>query len=176
METKNKTALLVIDMQVGLFNDPEYAMAFQERLFDNVNQVINLARAKAIPIIYIQHTEKQGLVYQSPDWQIDLRVHYKTDDLTCIKTHSDAFWDTDLQSQLEHLGMTELFILGCQTDYCVDTTVRRAASLGYKVNLVVDAHSTCSDGVLSADQIIAHHNQILCPGFASAVFAKSCDF
>jgi len=43
----------------------------------------------------------------------------------------------------------------------VDTTVRRALGLGYGVVLVADAHSTVDNGVLSAAQIIAHHNATL---------------
>jgi nicotinamidase-related amidase len=38
---------------------------------------------------------------------------------------------------------------------------RRALALGYEVVLVADAHSTVDNGVLSAAQIIAHHNTTL---------------
>jgi len=54
-----------------------------------------------------------------------------------------------------------LIICGLQTDFCVDTTVRRAFTLGYHVTLVADAHSTLDNGVLTAAQIIAHHNATL---------------
>jgi nicotinamidase-related amidase len=44
-----------------------------------------------------------------------------------------------------------------QTEFCVDTTVRQALLLGYRVTLAADAHST-TDGALRAEQVIAHHN------------------
>jgi len=47
------------------------------------------------------------------------------------------------------------------TEYCVDTTCRRAISLGYDVTLVSDAHTTVDNKLLTAAQIIAHHNALL---------------
>ena len=47
------------------------------------------------------------------------------------------------------------------TEYCIDTTVRRAFSLGYDVTLVADGHLTVDSGVLTFDQIISHHNSLL---------------
>jgi nicotinamidase-related amidase len=43
----------------------------------------------------------------------------------------------------------------------VDTTTRRALALGYPVQLVSDGHTTMDSAVLSAAQIIAHHNETL---------------
>ena len=47
------------------------------------------------------------------------------------------------------------------TEYCVDTTSRRAVSMGYDVTLVGDAHTTFDNELLTAAQIIAHHNALL---------------
>jgi nicotinamidase-related amidase len=55
----------------------------------------------------------------------------------------------------------KLAICGLQSEFCVDTTTRRALALGYPVILVSDAHSTMNNSVLSAAQITAHHNETL---------------
>ncbi len=49
---------------------------------------------------------------------------------------------------------------GMQTDFCVDTTVRQALSRDYEVVLLADARSTVDNDVLSARQIIEHHNWV----------------
>ena len=77
------------------------------------------------------------------------------------KSHSDAFLDTDLTSQLEGRGVTHLVMIGYMSQYCVDITARRAVALGYCVTLVGDGHSTNDDGALRHDQIVAHHNNLL---------------
>ncbi|WP_301285903.1 isochorismatase family protein [Lysinibacillus endophyticus] len=48
-------------------------------------------------------------------------------------------------------------VVGVRTEYCVDTTCRRALSLGYQVTLIADGHTTIDD-ILPAKQIIEHHN------------------
>jgi len=55
--------------------------------------------------------------------------------------------------------------MGAQTEVCVDTTCRRAFSLGFEVTLVSDGHSTWDNATLSADQIIRHTNDTLAGWF-----------
>lgn len=47
------------------------------------------------------------------------------------------------------------------TEYCVDTTLHRAFSLGYKIEFVSDGHSTYDSVNLPAAKIIEHHNGAL---------------
>jgi nicotinamidase-related amidase len=54
-----------------------------------------------------------------------------------------------------------LIVAGCMTEYCVDTTVRRAVSLGFDVTLAADGHGTWNSPTLNAGQIIDHHNRLL---------------
>jgi len=55
--------------------------------------------------------------------------------------------------------------MGAQTEVCVDTTCRRAFSLGFEVTLVSDGHSTWENATLTADQIIRHTNDTLAGWF-----------
>ena len=65
------------------------------------------------------------------------------------------------------MGVGRLIIAGIQTEFCVDTTCRRAFSLGYDITLMSDGHSTWDTDVLPADTIIAHHNRTLGGTFAT---------
>ena len=82
------------------------------------------------------------------------------------KEASDSLFQTFLQQELKQLGVSEIVVAGCMTQYCVDTTCRRAVTLGFDVILVADAHTTADEGGLSAQQIIKHHNTLL-DGFAA---------
>ena len=80
------------------------------------------------------------------------------------KTASDAFHETPLQAELQRRGVKAVVVTGMQTEYCVDTTCRRAISLGFDVTLVADGHTT-RDGSMAAADVIRHHNAVL-PGLA----------
>jgi nicotinamidase-related amidase len=69
-----------------------------------------------------------------------------------------------------------LVVAGIQTEYCVDTTCRRAYSLGYDVTLVQDGHSTWDTPDLCAPQIIAHHNRTLGGWFVTPQAAEAIAF
>ncbi len=155
------TALLIIDMQIGLLEP-----AHQSReILEHITTLIEQARANGTPVLYIQHDGPKGdsLEVGTPTWNIHPAIAPQEGDLVVHKRASDSFYDTLLQYELDKRGITNLVVVGGQTEYCVDTTVRRATTLGYNVTLVGDAHTTEDyDGaVLSAAQRIAYHNEVL---------------
>jgi nicotinamidase-related amidase len=99
--------------------------------------------------------------FESGGWQLAPGLAVAPADVRVRKKTPDAFHQTGLQALLEPMGVNHLVVCGLQTDFCVDTTVRRALALGYPVTLAADAHSTLDNGVITAAQIIAHHNRTL---------------
>ena len=155
------SALLVIDVQVGII-DGFHAYRGNEVL-QQINSLLGKARASGIPVIYIQHDGENGhpLEAGSPGWEIHPAIKPAAGELVIRKRASDSFFETTLQDELESLDINHLVATGCMTEYCVDTTVRRAVSIGYDVTLASDAHTTIDNNLLSAAQIIAHHNAVL---------------
>ncbi|KML03254.1 hypothetical protein VL06_14555 [Rossellomorea marisflavi] len=127
-------------------------------------QTITTLKAKAesmdIPVFLIQHEAPEGKLLErgTTGWAIHPQVKGGT---VIHKMTPDSFHQTDLHEQLQTRGVEELFLTGIQSEVCVDTTCRRAFSMGYKVRLVSDAHSTWDSGVLKAEDIIHHHNGVL---------------
>jgi nicotinamidase-related amidase len=74
------------------------------------------------------------------------------------------------------MGIKNLVIVGVQTEFCVDTTCRTAFSLGYKNILVSDGHSTFDSPILTAAQIIEHHNGIIGGLFAELKKTEEVEF
>jgi nicotinamidase-related amidase len=154
-------ALLIIDVQQALCSG-EWAVFEAARIIDRINQVTQLARDAGAPVVYIQHEESEGpMVHGENGWQLDPRLHAQPADLYVCKQTCDSFHNTDLQTLLQAGGITQLIACGLQSEFCVDSTVRRALALGYPVTLVEDGHSTMDSGRLTAAQITAHHNTTL---------------
>ena len=161
------TALLVIDVQVGLIDDPSDPAYNAQIVLSNIAELLKKARATHTPVLFLQHDgdayegEGLGLTPHSPGWQIHPTVTPLTDEPVLRKRASDSFYRTALQNELVARGIQHLVITGCKTEMCVDTTSRTAISRGYDVTLVKDAHSTTDSEIMPSSQIVAHHNYTL---------------
>ncbi len=152
------TALLVIDVQVGLIagDDPVYQA---DAVLARIAGLIERARAAGTPVVYVQDKDVGGV--GTPEWQIHPAVAPKAGELIVRKAWSDSFYQTELHAELQARGIAKLVIAGMKTNFCVDATSRRAVALGYDVTLAADAHTTTDNRVLSAAQTIAYHNDLL---------------
>jgi nicotinamidase-related amidase len=158
---RSRNALLIIDVQVGLVE--LIPGEIRASILPRIETLLSRARASGTPVIYIQHDGPKGhpLETYSKGWEIHPSIKPVGNEPVVRKRESDSFFETTLQQELEKRGITRLIIGGGQTEYCVDTTCRRATSLGYDVTLASDAHLTRDNGVLTAANIIAHHNFVL---------------
>ena len=173
----NNKALLVIDVQVGMFKGSDGPVYGGERLLERIAILIRKAREAGTPVIYVQHCEGPGEILEpgTEGWKIHPDIAPLAGEPVIQKRTPNSFHETTLQQELESRGVRWLVLSGIQTEYCVDTTCRRAFSLGYDVILVKDAHGTWDTERLSAAQIIAHHNEVLGGWFAEAVEADVVD-
>jgi nicotinamidase-related amidase len=155
------TALLIVDVQQALCFG-EYAGFEAARVIDRINLVASRFRAAACPVIVIQHESETGpLQRTSEGWRIADGLESYATDILIAKRATDSFHNTELHAVLKQRGITNLVICGLQSEFCVDTTTRRALALGYPVQLVSDGHTTMDSPVLPAALISAHHNETL---------------
>jgi nicotinamidase-related amidase len=156
-----KTAILVIDVQQGLCVGPGAAHDCAGTI-RRINTVTQRARAAGAPVIFIQHESRTGyLEHGSPDWQLATGLEAQAADLRVRKTTPDAFLGTDLHLLLLERGIQELVVCGMHSEFCVDTTTRKALALGYPVVLIADGHTSAGNQAISPQQVIAHHNATL---------------
>jgi len=153
--------LLIVDVQVGLVE--LMSANVQRSALPKIKTLLTKARASGIPVIYIQHDGPKGhpLETHTKGWEIYPSLKPADGEHVIRKRESDSFFGTTLQQELGKRGITNLIVAGGMTEYCVDTTCRRATSLGYDVTLASDAHLTRDNQVLTAADIIAHHNFVL---------------
>lgn len=112
-------------------------------------------------VLIIDVTVNGPMDYGSDAWKLAPELQVLSTDTYLRKSATDSFHNTELEQQLKSRGVKSLVICGLQSEFCVDTTTRRALALGYPATLVADGHSTMDNAVLSAAQISAHHNETL---------------
>ena len=174
-----KTALVVIDTQVGMFDTPGLPpVPNAERLLENVEALVRRAREAGVAVIHVRHGEGPGepLERGTAGWEIHPRVTPKGGEPVVDKETPDSFLRTTLQEELERRGIERLILAGMQTEFCVDTTCRRSFGLGYGVTLAADAHGTWDTEHLTAAQVVAHHNEVMGSGFAEVVPTAEISF
>lgn len=164
----SRSALIIIDVQSGMYDGTRIAPIFQGvEKTQKIKLLIEKARSKGIVLIYIKHNGGVGhpLEKNTKSWEIHKQIIPNKGELVIEKKYPDSFQDTKLSETLADLSISSLYIVGNQTEYCIDTTCRSAFSKGFKVLLAEDCHSTWDTETLSANQIIQHHNEILRNGF-----------
>jgi nicotinamidase-related amidase len=175
MNTKNspdRAVLLIIDVQRGIFekSTPVYQA---EQLLENLNLLIDQARAQGVPVIFVQHTNDSFLQKGSDAWQLHSDLQPCSDEIIIHKSHGDAFVETGLQAELDKSDVGTLVITGLVTQGCVRATCLGALGQGYSVVLVSDGHSTYSKG---AGKIVEQWNQTLSEKGVALMATKDVDF
>lgn len=150
--------LLVIDMQHGLLNG-DTARNDKDGVIARINHAAQSTRRRGGQVIFIQHADEE-VPSGSAEWELDAGLLVEPADLMFEKTACDSFADTGLLAQLNATGTHTVLICGLATEFCVDTTLRAAASHGFDVLALADAHTTGDRPHLSAAQIIEHHNWV----------------
>ncbi len=171
------TALVIIDMQQGMFTEA-FAPYRGEEVLRRCADLLARARAARIPVFHVQHDGGPGdsLGKGTPGFPHHPAVAPKTDEPVVVKQNISAFHGTDFDTRLKKAGIDRLVIAGMQTEMCVDTACRAAKALGYEVVLAADAHTTFDNKVLPAERIVAHHNNSLDGAFARLSNAADIGF
>ena len=156
------TALLLIDVQQALFQ-PAPRPHEADVVIARINTLAARARAAGVPVLWVQHETAPGhrLAHGSPGWALAEGLQLADGDVPIRKTTPDSFLRTGLADWLAVRGITRLVVAGYASEYCVDTTTRRAAALGLAVTLAADAHTTHDKPHASGALIRAHHNASL---------------
>ncbi len=152
-----KEALVIINAQNGMIDTLD--QSHQEELMTNLRKAVDAAHEKRILVIYVK--DNALMEKNTEGWELHSGLVRSERDLVVQKEGTDAFLESMLDDMLRLNGIEKLVVGGCKTEFSIDSTCRKATSFGYQAVLLSDAHSTSDNPVLTADQIIAHHNHHL---------------
>ncbi|MBN2001356.1 cysteine hydrolase [candidate division KSB1 bacterium] len=140
-QKSNHKALLVIDVQKGLFSKstPVYHAGV---LLENIKSLILKAYEAGAPVFFIRHSNTGWLKKGTDGWQLHDELVPADVDFIIDKSHSSAFTGTNLAAELQSRGVSHLVITGLVSNGCVKATCQDALQNNYAVTLAADAHST----------------------------------
>ena len=155
--------LLVIDTQNALTNS---------RLFNfdgfviRVEEMIKAARENRVEVIYVRHDDGPGSELASGTWGHDIYKHFapREGEKIIDKQFNSAFKETDLLEYLKQKGKKDLVVVGLQTDYCVDATIKSGFEHGFRIFVPAGANTTVDNAFLSASQSVEYYNDFIWQG------------
>ena len=150
-------ALIVIDIQEGLVKDNPFDT---KNFIINTKAIIQHFRDQNIEVIFIRHSEDEGLLAMGSDnWQVYHELKPQENEKIFNKYYNSIFKDTELKEYLNRKNITDLTFVGMQVEFCIDTSVKVGFEYGYKITIVEDAISTFDNIHLSADQILSFYKE-----------------
>lgn len=139
-------AIIVVDIQNDYFPGGKYTLAGMDAAAANAASVIAAARDKGDAVIHVQHIfaapDAPFFVADTDGARINSVVAPQKGEALVVKHHPNPFLDTDLKSQLDQAGITDVVIVGAMSHMCIDATARAASDFGYQTSVVQDACAT----------------------------------
>lgn len=140
------TALVIIDIQNDYFPGGALTLDGAVVAAEKASHLLNIFREQKLPIVHIQHEsldpETGFMLPGSVGQEINDIVKPKQSETLFTKYYPNAFWQTELESNLKGLSVQHLVIVGMMTHMCVSSTARAAMERGFLTTLIQDACAT----------------------------------
>ena len=158
--------LLVVDMQRALTEDEGLYDA--EAFMDRNIRLIDAARKNNVEVIFVQHDAGEGSGFSAGDegYEIDPRVAPKEGEKVFVKTINSCFGNRDFKAYMEEQEDKRLMVIGLQTNYCIDATVKSAFERGFDVIVPEGTNSTFDNDYMTAETTVAYYNEDVWDGVA----------
>ena len=160
--------LIVIDMQKALIDEDLYDM----RCFlDRICLIIETARANGVEVIFVKHDAGPGTGFSYGDegFEFTEEISPLEGEKIFVKTINSCFGNRDFTAYLSDSGDRDLMIIGLQTDFCIDATVKSAFERGYRVVIPQGTNSTFDNIYMTAGVSCAYYFNEIWPMFAECV-------
>ena len=152
--------LLVIDIQKGITDNRLYNF---ESFIDNTKRIIDAARANQIEVIYFQHDDGPGTGFSigDEDFEIAKQVTPMDEEKVFVKDINSCFGNEEFVDYIKNEDT--LMVVGLQTNFCVDATVKSAFERGYKVIIPQGANSTFDNDYMTGEVTYKYYNDMMWP-------------
>lgn len=150
--------LLVVDTQKLITNSELFSF---ERFQSNLKTLIAQARGNQIPVVYIRHDDGPGGELSKGTEGFDIYEEFAPERGEKIfdKHYNSAFKGTELKEYLRAQGINTIMIVGLQTDYCIDATIKAGFEHGFSILIPEYANTTTDNPFMTGEESYHYHNE-----------------
>lgn len=152
--------LLVVDTQQMITNNKLYNFeVFEER----VKSLIELARKKNVEVIFVRHDDGPDCELTKGKEGFEIYEGFAPLDGEKIfdKTVNSSFKGTGLLEYLKDKGEDTIIVVGLQTDYCMDATIKCGFEHGFNMIVPEYTNSTFDNDFMSGEKTYKYYNQYM---------------
>ncbi len=152
--------LLVVDTQKAITNENLYNFELFEL---RVKELISKARDNGTEVIFVRHDDGFGCELTKGNDGFEIYEEFKPKDNEIIfdKTVNSSFKDTGLLEYLKEKNEDTVIIVGLQTDYCIDATIKAGFEHGFKMIVPENTNSTFDNKYMTAEETYKYYNEFI---------------
>ena len=123
--------------------------------------MVEAARKNGIEVIFMQHDAGPGSGMSAGDEAFEMidELRPEAGEKVFVKTINSCFGNRDLKVYLEQQEDKRLMVIGLQTNYCIDATVKSAFERGFDVIIPEGTNSTFDNNYMSAETTVRYYNE-----------------
>lgn len=155
--------LLVVDTQKLITTSDLYNFGAFE---DIVKTLIDAARENNVEVIYVRHDDGVGaeLTKGTPGFEIYEGFCPLSGEKIFDKVVNSPFKGTGLLEYLMEKNIHSVVVVGLQTDYCIDATIKCGFEHGFKMIVPEYANSTFDNAFMTGEQSYRYYNKFMWKG------------
>ena len=144
--------LLVVDTQKLITTPDLYNFnAFE----DAVKTLIAAARENNVEVIYVRHDDGVGAELTKGTLGFEIYEGFSPQP-------GEKIFDKTVNSSFKGTGLLE--VVGLQTDYCIDATIKCGFEHGFKMIVPENANSTFDNAFMTGEQSYRYYNEFMWKG------------
>lgn len=155
--------LLVVDAQNAIMNEKLYQF---EKFTANVKLLIKTARNNKIEVIYVRHDDGPGCELTKGQEGFEIYDEFRPINGEQIfdKNVNSAFKGTGLLEYLKNKGESDIIVVGLQTDYCIDATIKCGFEHGFRMMVPEYANTTVDNVFIDGETSYIYYNTFMWNG------------
>lgn len=153
----SKIVLIVVDVQNALVKKHPYN---ERKVIENIKKLLLKARDTNKDVVYVRHDDGKGteLEKDTDGWNIYEDIAPKNGEYIVEKEYNSAFHKTRLREYLESKEINTIILVGLQTEYCMDATLKSAFDYEYKIIIPEETNTTFDNEFLSGEKLYEFYN------------------
>ncbi len=167
--------LLVVDMQRALVCGDLYDF---EGFLERTVRLIGEARKHCVEVVFVRHDAGpgSGMTVGDDGFEFAEQARPEKGEKTFVKTVNSCFGNKEFKAYMKGQADKRLMIIGLQTNYCIDATVKSAFERGFEVIIPEGTNSTFDNDYMTGETAVRYYNEDVWEELVDAVtFEEALD-